>query len=1366
MQLRWEVDGIAVVVEAAPGTGFDAVREAVAAVADRPAVTAWWVGGAQLGAGHVLGRPPLLQGARLSSRPGGPRPRERDGIAVMVDGGPDAGACRFLAPGPHVIGRRAAGGVRIDDPALSREHLLLSVGSDGTVTAEDLGSTNGTRRWGAGGLASGPGPSAPIGPGPVPLPRASTLLPGDSLIRVAPDPVPGAAVRADGEGHLLLNPYPRLPGSTVATVLTWPELPAARSPHRLPVAALLVPLGTAVVLALVWSPLSLLLGLATPLLVGLQWVGERRHARSTSGRERAGVEQERDRLRRLHGRALAEETVRRHDAWPGPATLLAEVAAPGTRVFARAPGDEDHLHLRVGLGELPAACRLERRAGTVGGPEGPDAGSDDRTPDAGRPGSPPPSRLLDVPVTVDLEALGILGVAGGRERVVASARFLIAQLLAWHRPGAVRVQVLAADTERARSWRWTEDLPHVPTPVLVGDAAVGALRRLAAPPPRDGRGDGRDRPPGPVTVLLVDGTDDLRRRGPLAQVLSGGGVLAVCLDSTRARLAAECRGVLDLSADGRGRLVLPGTEHVVRVDGVDAAWAREVAGGLAPLREAGPGPADTPPTGRRLPELLGLPATGSGRRRAVAARWDAPAPGGLATPLGTVAGGGVWVLDLVQDGPHVLVAGTTGAGKSVLLRSLVLGLALGHPPERLQFVLVDFKGGAAFAAAADLPHVAGLVTDLDDRTAARVLRSLGAEVRRRERELAVLGAPDVAAVPAGHPVAARLPRLVVVVDEFRVLGEELPEFVPGLVRLAAVGRSLGIHLVLATQRPAGAVSPEIRANVDLRIALRVADRADSEDVLADPRAASIDPATPGRGLARTSDGRLSEVQVAATSGPVLADPTGPRVRRRDQAPPPTTAVDDVTEIVTVLADVTRRRDRPLPSPPWLPPLPFPVDPADPAPTGPDLLPWGMLDEPDAQRRSVAGWDLGSAGHLLVVGTTRSGRSTLLRTLARAGARLAAEVVVLDGGGTAADLAATDPATVVVGGHEPWRAARALDRVLTELLRRRRDPTAPRARILLLVDGWEGWHRSLSEADTGAGPGAALDVLLRVLREGAGVGIHVALAGDRGLLTAAPAALATEVVLLRLADRADAVLAGVKVADVPRAAPPGRGLLVRDGAAREVQVALPGGPGGAATTSPAGTGPARRPAVLVRALPPEVGRGTLPPAEGYRVAVGRGGDAADVVRLDTSGPVLVAGPAGSGRSTLLATIAAGVPDAVRVGPGSAAEVSTALARAAPPLLLLDDLATVAGTVVEDLLLQGLRRPGGLRLVASGGTAEIAAEYRGVAAALRSTRTTVLLGRGDDVPAELMGRRSLLAPGPGPGAGFVVVDGSWTSLRVAR
>lgn len=221
----------------------------------------------------------------------------------------------------------------------------------------------------------------------------------------------------------------------------------------------------------------------------------------------------------------------------------------------------------------------------------------------------------------------------------------------------------------------------------------------------------------------------------------------------------------------------------------------------------------------------------------------------LTAPLGVSAHGPL-VLDLVADGPHALVAGTTGSGKSEALLTWIRGICARHSPQEVRFILFDYKGGSAFSPLAGLAHVDRVLTDLDASLSARALRALSALLRRREGELAELGLPDYAAWARAYEqgrVETIGPRIVIVIDEFRTLIDSHEDGSRALVRLAAQGRSLGLHLIAATQRPAGAVSSEMRANLELRIALRCLSPADSMDVIASGAGAEIE-RIPGRAI--------------------------------------------------------------------------------------------------------------------------------------------------------------------------------------------------------------------------------------------------------------------------------------------------------------------------------------------------------------------------------------------------------------------------------------------------------------------------------------------------------------------------------------
>ena len=342
---------------------------------------------------------------------------------------------------------------------------------------------------------------------------------------------------------------------------------------------------------------------------------------------------------------------------------------------------------------------------------------------------------------------------------------------------------------------------------------------------------------------MESGIAALLRDGPAA------GIYFLCLDDSVARLPPECRRAVVQLSDDRGATVAavhgPGRDiAAVVADVVSVRVCQAAAQAMAAIREESPRDGDDAlPSAVRFLDLAGLEPPTPERIRSF---W---AGGGRSTRalLGSRLDG-PFVVDLSQ-GPHMLIAGTTGSGKSELLQTLVASLAVANRPDAMNFVLIDYKGGAAFQGCAPLPHTVGMVTDLDEFEVERALASLRAELQRRKAILAQAGKSDIRhywdalrAMPRADP----LPRLVIVVDEFAVMAEQLPAQLKSLVNIGQQGRSLGVHLVLATQRPTGVVTADLRANINLRIALRVASPEDSRDVIETADAARI----PGRGTAR------------------------------------------------------------------------------------------------------------------------------------------------------------------------------------------------------------------------------------------------------------------------------------------------------------------------------------------------------------------------------------------------------------------------------------------------------------------------------------------------------------------------------------
>jgi hypothetical protein len=356
------------------------------------------------------------------------------------------------------------------------------------------------------------------------------------------------------------------------------------------------------------------------------------------------------------------------------------------------------------------------------------------------------------------------------------------------------------------------------------------------------------------------------------------------------------------------------------------------------------------------------------------------APRRLVAPIGLVRREGAlpetWMLDLEALGPHVLIAGTTGAGKSALLETLVLSLAERWDPRELQLALFDFKGGAGLRRCFDVPHVGGVVTDLDERGTRRALAALGVELARRKSELASRGHASFAEWESEGGAA---PRLLVVVDEFQEIGATHREFMPHVTRLAAQGRALGMHLVLATQRPSGAVTPDIRANTGVTIALRVASEAESRDLIGVPAAAHIPAGSPGRAIVAWGESRV-ELQVALPS----AAPTEPV--RIVGAP----TSDDGPSLAELVVDRHRGTDASGDSPAlrstvplWHDALPARVALEDLDPTVGIAV--GLVDRAASRSRSTLAWSP-ATGPLVVAGPPVADRTRTLECVAAGASR--------------------------------------------------------------------------------------------------------------------------------------------------------------------------------------------------------------------------------------------------------------------------------------------------------------------------------------------------------------------------------------------
>ncbi|WP_399139829.1 FtsK/SpoIIIE domain-containing protein [Streptomyces sp. NBUA17] len=1283
---------------------------------------------------------PLREGAVVSLQdPSGCLPGEPTGLVELrVVGGPGAGFVHRLGVGKYDIGSGPAAYVKIEDPEVEARALTLSVSSDGACKVVVHGDKEKVTLDGES-VKDRDSEEWPLG-GQIGI--------GNSLVELARYAPPNAALKwsEDGVG-LDYNRPPRLRPPQRQTSFRLPSPPREYEARPLPWLMALTPLVGAVIAVAVFGRwYYLIMAGLSPILLFANYFNDKKHGRKSHAKQVKEYEEQKERIEKDARDALVAERDDRRQAIPDPAVVLSVGTGPRTRLWERRRTDRDHLLVRVGTGQLASEVVLD------------DPEQDDHRRQV-------TWKIKDAPVALSLRTLGVVGIAGPGDSARSLGRWAVAQTAALHSPMDVQFYVLSENSAQS-GWDWVRWLPHSKPSggqdvnVLIGTdaetvgARIGELTQIldARKKAAEQKGGGAQGSSfsDPDIVVVWDGSRRLRSLPGVVRLLREGpavSMFAVCLDAEERFLPGECQAfvVAEPMAEESGRpqpdeqvqaaqqvvggfpsfqawhtgapaeaeqrarteklrlrVEEAGVERItdVRPDFVTSAWCLRLARAMSALRDISGETEDSAlPGASRLLDVLQLePPTAD----AIGARWRM---GGQSTMA--VIGesyDGPFGIDMRKDGPHGLIAGTTGSGKSELLQTIVAALAVANTPENMTFVLVDYKGGSAFKDCVKLPHTVGMVTDLDAHLVERALESLGAELKRREHILAAADAKDIEDyqdLVKRDPSHAPVPRLLIVIDEFASMVRDLPDFVTGLVNIAQRGRSLGIHLLLATQRPSGVVSPEIRANTNLRIALRVTDGGESSDVIDSPEAGHISKNTPGRAYVRLGHSSLVPFQSGRVGGrrPGAADPaalapwvgalgwedlgraalTKPKTEARED--------DEVTDL-KVLVDAVRDANRSLGIPaqhsPWLPALDETlllddIDAPVLAGAAPGKLPpapFGIEDLPSDQARRPVVVDFASFGHLMIGGAPRSGRSQVLRTIAGSLARTHSVADVhlygIDcGNGALNALTRLPHCGAVVGRNQTERVVRLVNRLKGELSRRQdlladagyadigeqrasvaEDERLPH--IVVLLDRWEGWVPTLGEVDHGS----LTDELQTMMREGASVGIHLVLTGDRTLLVGRIATLTEDKYGLRLADRGDFSALGIPTRKVPEEIPPGRAF--RNEAGTETQFALLSedttGQGQAAAITAIGEAATARDAEVPRArrpfrvdsLPsriafPDAWEMRDPEASRSKLwaLIGIGGDEIVGFGPDLADGVpsfVIAGPAKSGRSTVLMNVA--------------------------------------------------------------------------------------------------------------------------------
>ncbi|WP_369163994.1 type VII secretion protein EccCa [Streptomyces sp. AFD10] len=950
-------------------------------------------------------------------------------------------------------------------------------------------------------------------------------------------------------------------------------------------------------------------------LMGLSAVGMllSQIVRASGDRKRALLGERRDYMRYL---AISRRRVRKvinqqreAQAWahPDPESLWSLV--PTSRLWERRAAHADFAEVRIGVGEQQLATKLTPLSTK------PVEDLEPLSAHALRRFIKAYGTVPDQPVALYLRTYARVLLQSGPEAAHGMARALLAQLAVFHAPQDLRIVVLA-DHDRREAWEWVKWLPHNrhPTDVdgggpvrLVTDSVLGLESllgdELTGRPPfePDAVPSGEE----PYCVIVLDSA----RTPEDSRLATDGYRNTVTLDVSGSLPWKPYRHTLRLRITGR-RLELVGTdrsgkETASALGGPDALSprrARALATLMSPRRmgvTTDNGEALTSDV--QLTTLLGLADLHTVDLDAV--RDERTDRARLRVPLGLAGDGSPVELDIKEAaqggmGPHGVLIGATGSGKSELLRTLVLALALTHSSEKLNFVLVDFKGGATFLGLEDLPHTSAVITNLADESALvdRMQDALHGELMRRQELLRSAGnytsAYEYETARAAGAALEPLPTLFVVVDEFSELLSSHRDFMDLFVMVGRLGRSLGVHLLLASQRLDEGRMTQLESHLSYRIALRTFSSMESRGILGVPDAYQL-PSVPGSAILKKDTGTLVRFKAAYVSGPYQGvrrvaaaavagqvvpyrtEWTAPRIPAPEAEPEAVVTEEESEETLLALA-VSRMREGGRPAHQvWLPPLDRPLSldtllmGVAPHPergltaVDPDLrstltVPVGIIDRPFDQAREPLIAELsGAGGHVGIAGGPQSGKSTLVRDLIMALALThtprEVQFYCLDfGGGTLAALRGLPHVGGVTGRLDLERVHRTIAEVHGLVARREKqfadegiDSMAtlrarraagefaddPYGDVFLVIDGWGTVRQDFMEV---------MDTVSALAARGLNYGVHLIVATSRW--AEVPTALRDQLGTrfeLRLGDSMDSMINMRAAATIPKA--PGRGM---------------------------------------------------------------------------------------------------------------------------------------------------------------------------------------------------------------------------------
>ena len=839
--------------------------------------------------------------------------------------------------------------------------------------------------------------------------------------------------------------------------------------------------------------------------------------------------------------------------YPDILTLTQQVAQYKHRIYEKTPLHFDFLTYRLGLGRVPSSSDISYK-----GSDGQKKLND--LEQEGRNLWTESRHVEGVPVTTEL-TLGPIGYIGPRPLVLEQLQLLVNQLAFFHSYHDLQFITIFPEDE-LEQWNWLRWLPHATLQDMnvrgfvyhqrSRDQVLNSLTQILKNRQNAKSEGGRDADSTiftPHYVVLI--TDvKLILDHTIMEFFNEDptelGCSIIFVQDVMSSLSENVKTVIDIRDRNTGVMVLENGDlknTSFALDHFPVDFDKErLPRTLAPLNHL-------QNLKNSIPEsvtFLEMYEVERFEELNVQDRWAAHSPHkSLAVPLGLRGKEDVVMLNLHEKahGPHGLVAGTTGSGKSEIVQSYILSLAVNFHPYDVAFLLIDYKGGGMANLFRNLPHLLGSITNLDGAQSMRALISINAELKRRQRlfsENNVNHINQYQKLYKDGDVSDPMPHLFLISDEFAELKAEQPEFMSELVSTARIGRSLGIHLILATQKPSGVVNDQIWSNSKFKLALKVADRADSMEMLKTPDAAEITQA--GRAYLQVGNNEIYELFQSAWSGadyqPDKDESTAEDLTvygindlgQYDILSEDLSGLENADEVKTVPTELDAIIDgiqaitekagiEALPRP-WLPPLaarnylplldPVSYQEAWATENKGELVPViGIADIPTMQAQETLSLNLSKEGHMAVYSSPAFGKSTFLQTIMMGLARKhnpeRLHSYLLDFGTNGLlPLRILPHIADTMNSDEDEKIGKFIRRMATEIKRRKKmlsqyavanlamyekasgneEPS-----ILILVDGYEGFKGMKYEDPLEK-------ILTQISREGAGIGLHLIISAGR------------------------------------------------------------------------------------------------------------------------------------------------------------------------------------------------------------------------------------------------------------------------------